>query len=362
MKSFHSSRSSSLPYKASDRPVSVLSTSALSNLEHRLQIEYLLNPREFDQTELDAAQEVVSGLSHSPKSVPPRYFYDDYGSQLFEQICDLPEYYLTRTEATLLRQWAAAIAQITGVCEIVELGSGSSTKTRLLLNAYEAQGYPLCYVPIDISPAILEHSAQALLNDYPHLHIHGLVSTYHLALERLAPTTFSTRMICFIGSSLGNFNAVECDRFLSQIKTALQPGEYFLLGIDLQKPKPILEAAYNDAQGVTAAFNLNLLQHLNQKFDGNFDLTQFEHWSFYNETEHQIEMHLRSLTAQTVDLKALGLTVNFAAGETLLSEISRKFDLTEMCQTLQQKGLIPIQTWTDPNQWFGLLLCQSQTC
>jgi L-histidine Nalpha-methyltransferase len=138
----------------------------------------------------------------------------------------------------------------------------------------------------------------------------------------------------------------------------LQPGEYFLLGIDLQKPKELLEAAYNDSQGVTAAFNLNMLNHLNRRFDGTFDLSQFEHWSFYNESLHQIEMHLRSLKAQTVELRELGVAIAFQPGETILSEISRKFDLAQIQQELAAKGLQPIQTWTDPNQWFGLLLCQ----
>jgi dimethylhistidine N-methyltransferase len=329
------------------------------SLEERLQVDYLLNPNELDQAELEAAQEVITGLSNTPKYLPPRYFYDDRGSQLFEQICNLPEYYLTRTEAAILQNYAGAIAQLTGPCEIVELGSGSSTKTRTLLKAYESQGYVLRYMPIDISAGILEHSAQTLLVDYPTLAVHGLVSTYQLALERLEPSSLPSRMICFIGSTLGNLAPEECDRFLDQVKAALQPGEYFLLGIDLQKPQSILEAAYNDTQGVTAEFNLNMLRHLNRKFDGSFDLVQFEHWSFYNNSLHQIEMHLKSLSAQTVELKALNLTVEFQLGETILSEISRKFDLNTMQQSLQTRGLIPVQTWTDPNHWFGLVLCQS---
>jgi L-histidine Nalpha-methyltransferase len=135
-------------------------------------------------------------------------------------------------------------------------------------------------------------------------------------------------------------------------------GEYFLLGIDLQKPKDLLEAAYNDSQGVTAAFNLNMLDHLNRRFEGNFDTTQFEHWAFYNETEHQIEMHLRSLRSQSVQLRALNLSVNFAQNETIRTEISRKFNLNTIQQQLTARGLVPVHAWTDPNQWFGLLLCQ----
>lgn len=332
-------------------------SSSQYTLEDRLQIEYLIDPAN-TQTDLESAQDVIDGLSQTPKSLPPRYFYDDRGSELFEQICELPEYYLTRTEAAIFREYAGAIAQLTGACEIVELGSGSSSKTRLLLDAYQQQGHPLRYLPIDVSAGILESSARTLLTDYSSLKIHGLVSTYELALKRLNPAPLPTRMICFIGSTLGNLNPHECDVFFSQVTQALQPGEYFLLGIDLQKPKELLEAAYNDSQGVTAAFNLNMLSHLNQRFDGNFDLNQFEHWSFYNESLHQIEMHLRSLKAQTVELRELGVAIAFQPGETILSEISRKFDLTQIQQELVAKGLHPIQTWTDPNQWFGLLLCQ----
>lgn len=330
------------------------------NQENRLQVETLIDPINAEQAEQEAAQDVIQGLSQTPKSVSPQYFYDERGSQLFEQICSLPEYYLTRTETKILQQCAGAIAQTTGACEIVELGSGSSTKTRLLLDAYQAADLPLRYKPIDVSASILKSSAQDLLEDYPTLHIHGLVSTYQLALQHLLPSDLPARMICFIGSTLGNLSPAACNIFFDQVTTALQPGEYFLLGIDLQKPKPILEAAYNDSQGVTAAFNLNLLNHLNRKFDGNFDLKQFEHDAFYNETLHQIEMHLRSLKEQIVTLRGLNLTIEFQAGETILSEISRKFDLDGIQQDLKNKGLVPMQVWTDPQQWFGLLLCQFQ--
>lgn len=332
--------------------------SAQNTIEKRLQIQRLLEPTKVVSS--SAGSDVVKGLTQTPKSLPPRYFYDDFGSELFEQICELPEYYLTRTETSILQQSAGEIAQITGSCELVELGSGSSTKTRILLNAYHQFGYSLLYVPIDVSAGMLESSAVALLIDYPTLQVHALAGTYEMALKQLEPTQLPTRMICFIGSSLGNLNPQECDVFFSQITDALQVGEYFLLGVDLQKPKHHLEAAYNDSQGVTAAFNLNMLQHLNRQFEGNFDTTQFEHWAFYNETENQIEMHLRSLRSQTVQLHALNLTVHFEAGETILTEISRKFDLNFIQRELKAKGLVPQRVWTDSNQWFGLLLCQLQ--
>jgi dimethylhistidine N-methyltransferase len=167
-------------------------------------------------------------------------------------------------------------------------------------------------------------------------------------------------MICFLGSTLGNLSPAECEVFFRQVIDALRPGEYFLLGFDLQKPKEILEAAYNDGAGITAQFNLNMLHHLKWRFQGDFDPSQFEHVAFYNETLHQVEMHLKSLRSQTVHLKALDLTIEFASGETIHTEISRKFNLQTLKTDLLSKDLLPIQAWTDPKQWFSLLLCQLQ--
>lgn len=329
-----------------------------NSVEKRLQIERLVGSTQIVAP--SGGSDVVKGLTQTPKSLPPCYFYDDRGSDLFEQICGLPEYYLTRTETKILQQFAGEIAKITGLCELVELGSGSSTKTRILLDAYQQLGYPLHYLPIDVCAGMLESSAKQLLADYPLLQVYALAGTYELALSQLLPTQLPSRMIFFIGSSLGNLTPNECDVFFSQITNALKVGEYLLLGIDLQKPKQILEPAYNDSQAVTAAFNLNMLEHLNQRFEGNFDTTQFEHWAFYNESEHQIEMHLRSVRSQVVELRALNLKINFALGETILTEISRKFDLNTIKQQLTAQGLLPLNVWTDPNQWFSLILCQLQ--
>ncbi|MDX2097723.1 MAG: L-histidine N(alpha)-methyltransferase [Leptolyngbyaceae cyanobacterium bins.59] len=329
------------------------------SLSDRLRIDYLINPSELAESGPDSGQDVIEGLGRSPKSLPPHYFYDDRGSELFEQICDLPEYYLTRTERAILQQNAGTIAHLTGPCELVELGSGSSFKTRMLLDAYRVQGSGLRYLPIDVSAGILETSARQLLEEYPALQVHGIVSTYELALSHLGPSPLPTRMIAFLGSTLGNLTPQECQVFFTQIREALQPNEYFLLGVDLQKTKDLLEAAYNDRQGVTAQFNLNMLSHLNWRFDGDFDLAQFAHVAFYNETLHQIEIYLKSLTQQTVTLKALGLTIEFQPGEAILSEISRKFNLDDLQTDLRSFNLNPVQTWTDPKQWFGLMLCQA---
>lgn len=313
-----------------------------------------------NETIADEGADIIQGLSQSPKTLPCRYFYDDRGSQLFEQITDLPEYYPTRTEQAILESCALEIAQLTGSCDLVELGSGSSRKTRILLEAYDQLHNELQYCPIDVSAGILKTTALDLLNAYPRLKLCGLTGTYEQALAQLPARELENRMLIFLGSTIGNLNPQECDRFLTQIQRALKPGEFFLLGVDLQKDVSIIEAAYNDAQGITAAFNLNLLSHLNWRFQGNFNLDQFAHWAFYNRVENQIEMHLRSLTDQAPKLDILNLQVSLEAGETIHTEISRKFHLPTLMTTLESHALKPLQTWTDANSWFGLLLCQRQ--
>lgn len=306
------------------------------------------------------AQEVIGGLTRHPKSLPPKYFYDDRGSELFEQITQLPEYYPTRTETAILQQQADAIATLTGPCELIELGSGSSTKTRILLDAYRRQGISLRYLPVDVSGGMLETTAHRLLAEYPNLSIHGIAGTYAPALESLPPQQLPARMVAFIGSTLGNLVPHECDLFLQQVSQALSPGDYFLLGIDLQKDIEILEAAYNDTQGITAQFNLNMLHHLNWRFQGDFQPEQFRHVAFYNGVDHQIEIYIESLADQSVNLKALDLKVPFASGERLRSEISRKFNLQTMATALSGFDLSVLKTFTDERQWFGLVLCAKQ--
>ncbi|MEM7758214.1 MAG: L-histidine N(alpha)-methyltransferase [Cyanobacteria bacterium P01_A01_bin.40] len=339
--------------------MSTFSNSANSDrhsVNNRLDIDYLLDPQLIEQ---DDIQDVIKGLRQTTKTIPARYFYDAKGSQLFEAICQLPEYYPTRTEASILQQNAVSIIDRTKVDELVELGSGSSTKTRYLLDAQTKNAdTPLYYIPIDISDSILQDSAENLLADYPQLKIQGKVATYSQALAQLSTSSFGSRIIIFLGSSIGNFNSEECDRLIEQVTSALNPGDFFLLGIDLQKPVSILEAAYNDAQGITAKFNLNMLQHLNQRFAGNFKLDLFKHQAIYNQTEQQIEMYLISQQQQTVTLDSLDLTINLAKDEKILTEISRKFNLETMAKYLGDRNLNVIQTYTDDQQWFGLLLCQ----
>jgi L-histidine N-alpha-methyltransferase len=326
--------------------------------QDRLRIDQFL-PLQATEVEV-AGQDVIQGLTRRPKSLPPKYFYDDRGSHLFEQITTLPEYYLTRTETAILQASAHPIADIVGDCELVELGSGSSTKTRHLLSAFSQAGHTLSYCPVDVSGGMLEVTAHQLLQDYPQLTIHGLVGTYGPALTYLPQPELPRRMIAFIGSTLGNLNPQECQNLLAQMSVNLRGGDYLLLGVDLQKDTTILERAYNDSQGVTAAFNLNMLHHLNWRFDGNFQPNQFRHIAFYNEIAHQIEIYLESQTTQQVTLNTLNLTVNFDKKERLLSEISRKFSVEELSKNLRAEGLHPVKVFTDSQQWFGLVLCQKQ--
>jgi dimethylhistidine N-methyltransferase len=319
-----------------------------------------------NQTFEKDGHDVIQGLTENPKSLPSKYFYDDRGSELFEQICDLPEYYPTRTEASILKEYADQIATITGSCELVELGSGSSTKTNYLLNAYQKVANSLLevipdafsYIPIDVSGGILKTTVLHLQQKYPDLNVEGLIGTYEEALVYLGKNHLRSRMIFFLGSSIGNFNEAESNDFLGKVSHSLTQGDYFLLGIDLQKPKDILEAAYNDSQEVTAAFNLNMLAHLNWRFQGNFDLNLFKHQAIYNEIDHQIEMYLHAQVNHQASLDILDLKVQFQSGERILTEISRKFNLEKVQAQLRSQGLETVKIWTDPQQWFGLVLCQ----
>lgn len=295
-------------------------------------------------------EDVIAGLSAARKSLPPRYFYDQYGSELFEQICRQPEYYPTRTEAGLMRRRASEVLDLVGECTLVELGSGSALKTRLFLDEYQRRGYPMRYVPIDISAAMLRKSAEGLIADYPRLSIRALATDYLSGLAALPPAR--KRLVLFLGSNLGNFNDAEQAELFSRLAAALQPRDYVLLGLDLRKRVDILEAAYNDAAGVTAAFNLNMLRRINREFGANFNLARFSHLAFYNRAQHQIEMHLESQVAQEVEIAELGLRVSFAPRETIHTEISRKFDAEQVAAQLWPYGFEACARWTDERGWF----------
>ncbi|MEN9216369.1 MAG: L-histidine N(alpha)-methyltransferase [Gloeomargarita sp. HHBFW_bins_162] len=305
----------------------------------------------------DLGADVVRGLSRHPKTIPSYYFYDQRGSELFEQICTLPEYYPTRTEQGILLNCAQEIADLTGKCDLVELGSGSSRKTRILLTNYTESYGSLTYIPIDVSTSMLQVTALNLLADYPQLSIHALAGVYEAALHAL-PVSNHQRLLIFLGSTLGNLSPQETGIFLEQIYQSLASGDYFLLGVDLHKDVQVLNAAYNDSRGITAEFNLNILRHLNHKFNGNFNLQKFQHWAFYNQELNQIEMHLISLDDQIVELQDLNLEVSLLAQETIRTEISRKFNRIELTKELSSYGLPVQRVWQDEQEWFALLLCQ----
>ena len=340
----------------SEHKMSILDRQSSSKLinNSRFSLEYFSH----SAATKDDGRDIINGLKQKQKKLSPQYFYDAKGSQLFEQICQLPEYYPTKTEASILSKYATDIARVTGEVELIELGSGSSTKTRILLDAYQEINNSLTYVPIDVSGSILKESANSLLTDYPHLQIQGKVGTYQQCLAKIKATNTQPKMVLFLGSSIGNFNQTECDRFIDLVNASLNPGDYFLLGLDLQKSPEILEAAYNDSQGVTAAFNLNMLHHLNWKFQGNFEPNLFEHRAIYNQQDCQIEMYLTSQENHTVTLNVLDLTVQFAEGETILTEISRKFNLEKMARYLESRQLKLCHSYTDDREWFGVLLSQ----
>ena len=300
------------------------------------------------------AQDVRIGLTRPQKMLPPKYFYDQRGSELFDAICDTPEYYLTRTEQTLLEQYADAIVATAQPSELVEFGSGTSRKTRLLLDAMQRRQRRVRYVAIDVSEATLRASARRLLDEYPQLSMHAVVGDYERHLHHLP--NGAQRLVAFIGSTLGNFTAAEADVFLARVAAQLTPGEYFLLGIDLVKDPEVLHAAYNDAAGITAEFNRNILRVMNHALQGHFNPAAFDHVAFFNPEASQIEMHLRARRAHAVRVDALGMTVHLSEGETIHTEISRKFTRPDTEAMLRRAGFEPVRWFEPANRYFGLAL------
>lgn len=300
--------------------------------------------------------DVVAGLSAPQKTLPCKYFYDETGSELFERICATPEYYPTRTERAILSDCAAEIAEVTGPCELVELGSGSARKTRVLLEAYAEAADDVAFAPIDVSEEILLESSEALVDRFPGLSVHAYSGTYEDALANLHEPDAPQRMFIFLGSTIGNFNDEARSAFLARVRAAMAPGDFFLLGVDRQKDPAIIEAAYNDSEGLTARFNRNILAHLNARFDGDFDPDAFTHRAFYDRRLKRIEMHLVSDMAQDARLCDLDLDVDFAAGETIHTEISQKFDPASLGGELARIGLHATAMWSDSRDWFSLML------
>lgn len=298
--------------------------------------------------------DVLAGLTAAPKSLPPKYFYDQRGSELFDEITRLPEYYLTRTERAILTAHATDIAAVSGAETLIELGSGTSDKTRLLLDALRSHGTLSRFVPFDVDATVLTQASRAVAADYPNLDVHAVVGDFehHLAL---IPRN-GRRLIAFLGSTIGNLDPAERGQFLRQVQATLRPGDTFLLGTDLVKDPTRLRAAYNDTAGITAEFNRNVLAVLNREVGGDFDLKAFDHVALWNAEQEWIEMRLRSARAQTVHLSDLSLTIPLAAGEEIRTEISAKFRRERIVAEVARAGLVLTRWWTDPAGDFALAL------
>jgi L-histidine N-alpha-methyltransferase len=310
-------------------------------------------------------KDALAGLTAVPKSLPPKWFYDAEGSALFEKITELPEYYPTRAERSILQEVAPQIAARTGAAVLAELGSGSSEKTRLLLSALREAGTLRAYVPVDVSESALVQAGDALTADYPGLAVHAIVADFGQDLglagdgngaggDGAAPA--GPRLVAFLGSTIGNMEPAERASFLRRVRARLRPGDTFLLGTDLVKDTGVLVAAYDDAAGVTAAFNKNVLSVLNGELGADFDLDAFEHVALWDAQNEWIEMRLRSTAAQLVRVRDLGLIVEFGDGEEMRTEISAKFRRDGVRAELAAAGLAMRDWWTDANGQFGLSL------
>ncbi len=304
----------------------------------------------------DFAADVRAGLTAPQKRLSCRYFYDAEGSALFEQICELPEYYLTRAEQAILDQHAGEIVDgCPGDAAIVELGSGSATKTRALLEAALRRRTPVHYVPIDISRSMLEESSRALLGDYAGVEITAIAAEYRAGLRWLRRQRDS-KLVLWLGSNVGNFGRADAVRFLRGVHATLSPSDRLLMGVDLRKSRAALEAAYDDSAGVTARFNLNLLARINRELGGHFDLGSFSHRARWNERLGRVEINLESDRSQSVRIDGLGLEVAFDAGERIYTESSYKYSTAEIEQLARAAGMVVERRWLDAERRFSVNL------
>lgn len=304
--------------------------------------------------------DVRRGLLARPRSIPPKWFYDDVGSRLFDEICELPEYYLTRAERSILVEQAANIAARSAAVELFELGSGSAKKTGLLLQAMAARTPHPRYVPFDISRAALEGSARALRTLVPSLQVDPVEGDMEHDLGRVPLSPSSPRLFAFLGSTIGNFDERAAPELLGTIARRMRRGDTFLVGFDLVKDVPTLERAYDDAAGVTARFNKNVLTVIDRLLDADFDLDAFAHRARYDVERARIEMHLESLRAQKVHLRALDLVIELDRGERILTEISRKFTRETVESTLREAGLSLLEWYSSPGDLFALALAEAR--
>jgi L-histidine N-alpha-methyltransferase len=302
------------------------------------------------------AEEISYSLNQNSKFINPKFFYDKKGSELFESICLLPEYYPTRTEISILKKLKHDLpSYLDENINLVELGSGTSVKTRLILDIFTKLQPKTEYFPIDISE-ILTESSEQLLKDYDTLHITGIIDTYEGGLEFLKSYDDKKNLILFLGSSFGNFTPDDGKLFLEKIFSTMKSGDLFLIGLDLVKNKNILESAYDDSQGVTAKFNLNVLSRINDELDADFDINNFSHYSIYNENAQRIEMNLKSLVSQSVIIGKSNLSLNLDKGELIHTEYSHKYHISQIKKLLNDVGFEFKNMWLDDEKHFSLTL------
>jgi dimethylhistidine N-methyltransferase len=303
------------------------------------------------------AEDVDKGLSSSPKHLPCIYFYDYRGSLLFEEICRLPEYYLTRAEAQILRDFSEEIiSYMPAHSLLVELGSGSCKKTRYIIEELLKQRDEVIYSPIDISKKMLRESAASLLGQYDNLEIISVAAEYEEGLWHLDMRTDNPKLILWLGSSIGNFELNEAVAFLKSISKSLAPDDLFLIGFDLKKDKEVMERAYNDSPGVTAEFNLNLLSRVNRDLGGDFDLDRFAHRALFNDVKSRIEMYLVSSCEQQVYIADLDRSYGFGEHERIHTENSHKYSLRAIENLADRVGFTTVRQWFDPRKYFNLTL------
>ena len=310
--------------------------------------------------ERSLAEDVLDGLTRPFKELPPKHFYDARGAELFDQICEQPEYYPTRAERAILEEEAGELARLTGAAELVELGSGTAAKTRVLLDALDAAGTLTRYIPVDVTESMVRDSAEALTDEYPGLQVHGVIGDFERHLD-LVPAAIGPRIVAFLGGTIGNFPPGSRRRVLRKIGGLLGPDDHLLMGTDLVKDAEVLEAAYDDAQGVTAEFNRNVLRVLNRELDSNFDPEDFDHVALFDPEHEWIEMRLRARREHTTFVRSLDLQVHFDAGEELRTEISAKFTPARLEGDLSAAGLELARWFTDPDELFALTLSRLQT-
>ena len=302
------------------------------------------------------AEEISYSLNQNSKFINPKFFYDKKGSELFESICLLPEYYPTRTEISILKKLKHDLpSYLDENINLVELGSGTSVKTRLILDIFTKLQPKTEYFPIDISE-ILTESSEQLLKDYDTLHITGIIDTYEGGLEFLKSYDDKKNLILFLGSSFGNFTPDDGKLFLEKIFVTMKSGDLFLIGLDLVKDKNILESAYDDSQGITAKFNLNVLSRINDELDADFDINNFSHYSIYNENDQRIEMNLKSLVSQSVIIGKSNLFLNLDKGELIHTEYSHKYHISQIKKLLSDVGFEFKNMWLDDEKYFSLTL------